>query len=407
MLVQVVNSTVYFDATWTSPYGKVKEFHHARILSVPALLKRALASGMTIPDVEMITCGSDGSAPGSPTLENVAMLNGTHPPALTPLTVPSRAFDAVPVPMVSRGWDTDGYHWLGSALWDGTRLANQSSGNITEAMSHERHERWSKKVSKALFRGNIWMSQNQAVCEQNFAKSVITFDQRRTVEPGSCYRQAVVDRLQGLPQVDARYNKFLPEAEWSRYRLLLIIGGNLGWSDRFKACLFKDQVSVLVDCGTHEWWYPLLTEGVHYFRANTSVASINKTVHQALLLTDDKLFAIAQAAAHYATEIFEIDNVAAYMAYVAIGVSKKLKYTPRVRQGFEEFMKTPSELPHSIPWGFKATATITAEQVRDRIARWLVVHDRNASLQALTDNEEGNAHVLATQVANEMFPPKY
>ena len=213
-----------------------------------------------------------------------------------------------------------------------------------------------------------------------------------------------MDGLQGSPQVDASYRKqdWLDEKNWERYRLILVIGGNGGWSDRFKASLFHDSVSVLVDCGTHEWWYPLITEGVHYFRANTSIASIQATVRDALSRSPHDLAKIAAAAAAAAAEIFELDNVAAYMAFVAIETASKLTYTPRVRTGFERFTESPAKIPgHRV---FLPTEQLSAQQARARITEWLLNH-RIEALQALThEGSDADAHLLATQVANEIFP---
>ena len=410
MLVQVVNATVYFDATWT-PLLPDKTFYYGRILSVPALLKHALAIGLAIPDSEMLVCGSDGSAPGPASLKNVAILNGTHPPALSATTMPSRQFDAVPVPMVTRGGpDTEGYHLVGSARWNGTRLAAQSIGS--HGNEHvPKVTPWPKKIAKALFRGSVWNPLPPKTCANAFSMPVRTFDNRSLVAP-LCYRQAIVDRLQGMPQVDASYQRKdrLEERTWERYQLILVIGGNGGWSDRFKASLFHDSVSVLVDCGTHEWWYPLITEGVHYFRANTSVASIRATVRDAL--SSAPLSKIAADAAAYAAEIFELDNVAAYMAYVAMETASKLSYTPHVRPGFKRFTESPATMPGPStsrvhpPLGFRPTDQLSTEQARARISKWLLLNDRVEALQALThEGSDADARVLATQVANEIFPP--
>ena len=414
MLVQVVNATVYFDATWR-PLIPNKYFYYGRILSVPALLKHALAIGIAIPDCEMLVCGSDGAgAPGPASLKNVAILNGTHPPALSPSAKPSREFDAVPVPMVTRGGpETEGYHLVGSARWNGTRLAAQSRGDGSARAQYVTP--WQNKLAKALFRGSVYNRLPPEHCANAFSMPVRTFDNRSLLEP-LCYRQAIVDGLKGSPQVDASYWKGdrLDENKWERYRLILVVGGNGGWSDRFKASLFHDSVSVLVDCGTHEWWYPLITEGVHYFRSSTSVASIQETVREALSRSPASLSKIADAAAAAAAEIFELDNVAAYMAFVAIETASKLTYTPRVRPGFERFTESPAKMPGPSTsrvqpaLGFLPTDQLSAEQARARITNWLLLNDRTEALQALThEGSDADAHVLATQVANEIFPPSY
>eukprot|EP00322_Chrysochromulina_rotalis_P014871 CAMPEP_0115837744 /NCGR_PEP_ID=MMETSP0287-20121206/5375_1 /TAXON_ID=412157 /ORGANISM="Chrysochromulina rotalis, Strain UIO044" /LENGTH=436 /DNA_ID=CAMNT_0003291257 /DNA_START=114 /DNA_END=1423 /DNA_ORIENTATION=- len=408
MLVQVVNATVYFDATWR-PLIPNKDFYYGRILSVPALLKHALAIGIDIPDCEMLVCGSDGSAPGPASLKNVAILNGTHPPAFSPSAKPSREFDAVPVPMVTRGGpETEGYHLVGSARWNGTRLAAQSRGD-----GSARAQRVDPVGKQARKGSSVWNTLPPDICVNAFSMPVLTFDNRSLLEP-LCYRQAIVDGLQGSPQVDASYRTRdrLDEKKWERYRLILVIGGNGGWSDRFKASLFHDSVSVLVDCGTHEWWYPLITEGVHYFRSSTSIASIQATVREALSRSPASLSKIADAAAAAAAEIFELDNVAAYMAFVAVETASKLTYTPRVRPGFERFTKSPLKMPGPStskvqpPLGFLPTDQLSAEQARARITKWLLLNDRIEALQALThEGSDADAHVLATQVANEIFPP--
>jgi hypothetical protein len=101
--------------------------------------------------------------------------------------------------------------------------------------------------------------------------------------PGTCFRRAIVERLARLPHFDLGLN--LPhfnDSEWERYKMQLVIGGTGGWTDRMRKFAFMTSVTVLIDSGTFEWWYPLLTEGVHYLRTSTNVSMIAEQVEWAL-----------------------------------------------------------------------------------------------------------------------------
>ena len=330
-IIQVVNGTVYMDPKWH--VHRAKNSYYARVLGVAELLKRALAKArrdraFTIPDTEMLVWGTDGPY-------SQLRCNGTVP--IVTITGLATRPCGIPVPMPARDWSGDGFHKLGTAAWNKSSLARMVRGPTHNVAVAGASWKWEQKRDAALFRGNFGpgsLHGSEHRCESEFLSAKLTLDGQ--MEPGPCFRLALVRRLQRLKHFDVAISH-MPEDEWPRYKLLLIIGNVLGWADRFMASLFKDSVSVLVDAGTYEWYYPLLVEGVHYLRANTTVASLQGKVEWALQQGPVRLSTIAQAGGRYALELLEFEQVLAYTTFIARAYSEKLSYTPHLRAGFSVF----------------------------------------------------------------------
>ena len=324
MMVKVDRGRVLVNSSW-QPL-KNKPFHKSRVMDVPCLLRSAIRRNHTVPDVEMIVCGTD--VPSRPTQDQdrVPFLHGVQQVG---------ASHAIPVPIWSR-WVHDGLSGLLAPDW----IANSSvilAQLIGDRMRHSSAAvPWKQKLNAALFRGRV------AVCN---AKDGQTFFALKPSDdgsivmvpgPGTCFRRAIVERLAKLPHFDLGLAKpYLPDDQWERYKMQLVIGGTGGWTDRMRAFVFMNSVAVLIDPGTFEWWYPLLTEGVHYLRSTTNVSDIAQKVAWALA-HDDELAKIAAASRSYAMDLLRLENQELYLVLVARAYRRMLGYVPAHRKGFHQ-----------------------------------------------------------------------
>ena len=71
-----------------------------------------------------------------------------------------------------------------------------------------------------------------------------------------------------------------------------------------------------VDQGAFDWYWPLLTEGVHYLKATESIESIEEQAHWALS-HDRELQLIVRNMRAKAAEIFDLDHLLLYVTLVA------------------------------------------------------------------------------------------
>ena len=102
-----------------------------------------------------------------------------------------------------------------------------------------------------------------------------------------------------------------------------------------RAFVFMTSLTVLIDPGTFEWWYPLLTEGVHYLRTSTDVSLIAEKVEWALT-HDAESARIAAASRSYAMDLLRLENQELYLVYVARAYAHRLGYSPVHRKGFHQ-----------------------------------------------------------------------
>ena len=336
MMVKVERRRVLVNSSWQPLRGK--PFHKSRIMDVPCLLRSALRRNLTVPDVEMVVCGSD--VPSRPTQgeERVPFLHGVQQVGTA---------HAIPVPVWSR-WVHDGLGGILSSNWSASsKVAQLIAGRVRHASAAVP---WKDKANAALFRGRI------AECK---TKDSYTFFALKPGDdgsdvmvpgPGTCFRRAIVERLARLPHFDLGLNlPHLNDSEWERYKMQLVIGGTGGWTDRMRKFAFMTSVTVLIDSGTFEWWYPLLTEGVHYLRTSTNVSMIAEQVEWALA-NDGESARIAAASRSYAMDLLRLENQEMYLVYVARAYARTLGYSPVHRKGFRQPTCRCSTSSHIACW---------------------------------------------------------
>ena len=336
MMVKVERGRVLVNSSWQPLRGK--PFHKSRIMDVPCLLRSALRRNLTVPDVEMVVCGSD--VPSRPTQgeERVPFLHGVQQVGTA---------HAIPVPVWSR-WVHDGLGGILSSNWSASStVAQLIAGRVRHASAAVP---WKDKANAALFRGRI------AECK---TKDGYTFFALKPGDdgsdvmvpgPGTCFRRAIVERLARLPHFDLGLNlPHLNDSEWERYKMQLVIGGTGGWTDRMRKFAFMTSVTVLIDSGTFEWWYPLLTEGVHYLRTSTNVSVIAEQVEWALA-NDGESARIAAASRSYAMDLLRLENQEMYLVYVARAYARTLGYSPVHRKGFRQPTCRCSTSSHIACW---------------------------------------------------------
>ena len=322
MMVKVERGRVLVNSSWQPLRGK--PFHKSRIMDVPCLLRSALRRNLTVPDVEMVVCGSDVPSRPAQGEERVPFLHGVQQVGTA---------HAIPVPVWSR-WVHDGLGGILSSNWSASsKVAQLIAGRVRHASAAVP---WKDKANAALFRGRI------AECK---TKDGYTFFALKPGDdgsdvmvpgPGTCFRRAIVERLARLPHFDLGLNlPHLPDSEWERFKMQLVIGGTGGWTDRMRKFAFMTSVTVLIDSGTFEWWYPLLTEGIHYLRTSTNVSMIAEQVEWALA-NDGESARIAAASRSYAMDLLRLENQEMYLVYVARAYARTLGYSPVHRKGFRQ-----------------------------------------------------------------------
>ena len=338
-IVQVVGGRVLISPRLptprpATPWGEpavVKVWYAPRIGDVVCLLRHAARSGIALPDVEMVACGADV------VLDNVSAV-----PRLAIVKVQGST-SLIPVPMRSRGpRDAMGFNQLLNPGWCSVRggLCERRPCTVRGGLCELLEGRlgyesasvpWRDKRPTALFRGSVGPASR---CSERRDGP----DYHLPL-PCTCFRRFLVEQLGGSAELDVGMiippKPELPEAQWERHKLLLVIGNVVGWGDRFMASLFKSSATVLVDAGAQEWFYPLVSDGEHYLRTSPRVGDIMTTV-LAGLANDARLHAIADAGRRYASDLFSLDNQALYVALVARAYSERLDYTPRARAGFIE-----------------------------------------------------------------------
>ena len=336
MMVKVERGRVLVNSSWQPLRGK--PFHKSRIMDVPCLLRSALRRNLTVPDVEMVVCGSDVPSRPAQGEERVPFLHGVQQVGTA---------HAIPVPVWSR-WVHDGLGGILSSNWcASSTVAQLIAGRVRHASAAVP---WKDKANAALFRGRI------AECK---TKDGYTFFALKPGDdgsdvmvpgPGTCFRRAIVERLARLPHFDLGLNlPHLPDSEWERFKMQLVIGGTGGWTDRMRNFAFMTSVTVLIDSGTFEWWYPLLTEGVHYLRTSTNVSVIAEQVEWALA-NDGESARIAAASRSYAMDLLRLENQEMYLVYVARAYARTLGYSPVHRKGFHQPTCRCSTSSHIACW---------------------------------------------------------
>ena len=336
MMVKVERGRVLVNSSWQPLRGK--PFHKSRIMDVPCLLRSALRRNLTVPDVEMVVCGSDVPSRPAQGEERVPYLHGVQQVGTA---------HAIPVPVWSR-WVHDGWGGILSSNWSASsEVAQLIAGRVRHASAAVP---WKEKANAALFRGRI------AECKTKDGYTFFAFkpgDDGSDVMvpgPGTCFRRAIVERLARLPHFDLGLD--LPhfnDSEWERYKMQLVIGGTGGWTDRMRKFAFMTSVTVLIDSGTFEWWYPLLTEGVHYLRTSTNVSMIAEQVEWALA-NDGESARIAAASRSYAMDLLRLENQEMYLVYVARAYARTLGYSPVHRKGFRQPTCRCSTSSHIACW---------------------------------------------------------
>lgn len=344
MLLRLDRKRVYINGTWRPQPGAL--WTMGRFKDVACLLRYAAVRHFPLPLVaDLLVCGSDGLS-SSDVLGGAPALTYTHHP---------RCPSCVPVPMFSRSALSDF-----STVLDPGRFFNGSSriGRLLAGSPDSTDETpWQAKRSRAFFRGTDWTcSPRQSTtrtavacvggrCKQfydsnstygvNGTDSVHWHGSASLTRADSCFRARLVNGLQRVEGAARLFDvasggpghsRVVPERRWERNKMLLVIGSTLGWADRLMASMFKTSTTVLVDAGTSEWYYPLLHEGVHYLRTNSSVAAVREAVRWGLN-HDDELRQIAAAGHAYARRLFTLDHLALYMAAVVRAWAQRVNGT--------------------------------------------------------------------------------
>ena len=331
MLIRLNGGHVLIDDSWKPPRASL--WYNGRFTDVACLLEYAASRNMSLPKrADLLVCGSDGlSGSDSDALHGVPALTLTHQP---------RCPSCIPVPMASRGYVSDFASVLHPAKFFATPMGKRlRGGSLKEAGARP----WDSKEGRAFFRGRDFTcmpdpsarSKEAHGCEQGKCAAFYHADYeggppqtwRDLTATNACFRARLVNGLKRHPDAAnlfdvasgrPPYFQTVPESEWERYKLLLVIGNAFGWADRFMASLLKSPATVLVDAGTTEWYYPLLREGVHYLRANSSLTSVQEAVRWGVE-HDEQLREIAATGRSYAQSLFTLDHLALYMAAVARG----------------------------------------------------------------------------------------
>ena len=159
-------------------------------------------------------------------------------------------------------------------------------------------------------------------------------------ERSPCLRNTLVERLRGTAHMDVGTPPpDVPEGEWERRKFLLVIGNSMGWADRLYASLLKTPLSILIDGGTFEWFYPLLIHACHYSRvsidadAATAVALVRNAVEWARA-HDAEAERIAGRANAFARTVLDPAIAAHYTGLIAKGYAASLGYRPTLRPGY-------------------------------------------------------------------------
>ena len=343
MLLRLEKRRVYMNATWRPQPGAL--WTMGRFKDVACLLRYAALRHLALPLVaDLLVCGSDG-------LGSSDVLGGA--PALTYTRHP-RCPSCVPVPMVSRGALSEFSTVLNPELFfnGSSRMGRLLTGRHPDYGAGETP--WHAKQPRAFFRGTDWTcgprqrSTDRAVacpggrCKQFYARNGTDGVGRASgslTRADACFRARLVNGLQRVPGAARLFDvasggagslRVVPERAWERNKMLLVIGSTLGWADRLMASMLKTSATVLVDAGTSEWYYPLLREGVHYLRTNSSVASVRETARWGLE-HDDELSRIAAAGHAYARRLFTLDHLALYMAAIVRAWARRVNGTLDVK----------------------------------------------------------------------------
>ena len=213
VMVKVERGRVLVNSSWQPLKGK--PFHKSRIMDVPCLLRSALRRNLTVPDVEMIVCGTDVPSRPAPGEERVPFLHGVQQVGTA---------HAIPVPVWSR-WVHDGLGGILSPDWSANSTVSRLiAGRVRHASAAVP---WKHKVNAALFRGRIAECKPKADGYTFFAfKPGDSGSDVMVPGPGTCFRRAIVERLAKLPHFDLGLNRpYLPDGEWERYKMQLVIGG--------------------------------------------------------------------------------------------------------------------------------------------------------------------------------------
>ena len=324
-IVQVLGGRVYVPKEGVL----AKPFYAARLEGLQCLLTVA-AQQSTLPDVELFACFSDMSPPASdPILRH---LHGRRMPMLAPHSGPGREA-YLPMPMHERvGRGSGGkYGEILKPKWKQTRFAKEIAG---ERVFGEPPP-WSAKEPKAFFRGRL-KEEFLAQCKQQAEAKV----QPPGWERSPCLRNTLVERLRGTAHMDVGTPPpDVPEGEWERRKFLLVIGNSMGWADRLYASLLKTPLSILIDGGTFEWFYPLLIHACHYSRvsidadAATAVALVRNAVEWARA-HDAEAERIAGRANAFARTVLDPAIAAHYTGLIAKGYAASLGYRPTLRPGY-------------------------------------------------------------------------
>jgi len=316
-IVQVLNNLVLAPKRLTFS----KSFHLGRLADLLCLLHYETRRGAyRLPDVEMLVCVGDSLPSHSKGLHSLV-------PALTITSGPAENC-SIPVPIHSSNRHSV-FRGLLKADWP------SSNGSSFAQLFHaagSRTIKWEKKLPVAFFRGQVRADSKYPACVS-----------RPSWQQSGCVRSAVLAWLWNRTGFDvanaAEPNNYVPEIWWERYRYLLIVGNNKGWADRVMASLFKSSLSVLVDCGTIEWFYPMLQDRMHYLRATPDVGSIERAISWARA-HDTEAQNIVEHANIFARTIFQPASLAAYVGHVSRTYKTGLAFEPQRRHGYGE----PNEL---------------------------------------------------------------
>ena len=319
-LIQVLNGEVLVQLDRDGFQERLSQNHfNGRIKDLVCLLRMAAQRRLLTENVELFACASD----------HAELVMGDR--AGSRLPVLTANFDGaeesgIPVPMPSRG---------ASAVLCPRVAPVGHSGRSSDPSSSVSPPSWGQKRSVAFFRGSAHplLRHDPRYCR----------DAKRGWERTPCVRKKLVSELRTFRGFDVSVGSYVPEVEWERNKYLLVIGNARGWADRLGASLRKSSVSILVDGGVGEWFYPLLEEGTHYLRANASVASVVEVVRWAQA-HDTAVRRLPQASSRLMNEIFTTDTLVRYVALVATAYHRTLSYSPQRRVGWGIPSENPSGL---------------------------------------------------------------
>lgn len=146
----------------------------------------------------------------------------------------------------------------------GTPLINWDNVIQEQIIKHRTKYSWKKKISKAVFRGQI-SERSWKIGETGKVRS----DSWKDTTRGFLYERfkyhAFFDigftrsYLDEIPTVD-----FISMADQQIFKYILNVGNNVNWAERLRISLFMNSLNIIHETKCQEWFHPLMSPYVHY-----------------------------------------------------------------------------------------------------------------------------------------------